>query len=166
MPHTDEDFRTEEELESQAKEMNEDKDLIKEAVGGIEEEDKQKITFHDISFYEDLFFAIMNVEAAEEHLEIASGRTGKVEYLEIANEISKIRAKYCPTIERNKDPEIHCLSKHLKLIFKRLEEAGIKYARIGKMDKALELQKDAFATMKIYWAIQKLGEDEKHDNKR
>jgi hypothetical protein len=123
----------------------------------MSDEKSDKITMQDIPFFEDLFFAMMNIEAAEEHLEFAAARTGKQVYLEFANEISKIRAEFCPMIETNKDCEIHCLSKHLKLSFKRLEESGVKFARLGDFDKAMKLLKSVADVFEVYWLIQKMG---------
>jgi len=162
-------FRTKEEIEQEKRptillplsEMAQT--VLEGAAKDIEEgnwnEEKEMITEHDIPWYVDYFFAVMNLEAAEEHLEMTASMTGNSLYLEIANELSEIRNDICKIIEPNHDPNIHCLSKHLKLALKRLEETGIKYARIGEYEKAMKFLNHSKSIYKLYWAIHNIKED-------
>lgn len=112
----------------------------------------------DISKSQDLFFGLMNLASAEEHLEFTGVKTGNQDYFKIADELRKIRSKWLNKLVKNHDGEVYCCSKHLLNAVMRFLEVGIKATREGNEEEASELSKDAKSIFQIFWLLQKLGE--------
>lgn len=86
-----------------------------------------KIDAGDIPFKEDLFFAIANIQAVEEHLQT--------------------------TIGMDKSDEIWCVSKHLMNFIYRLREASTKEKDEIRAIKLLELSREYY---NIFWLIKSI----------
>ncbi len=112
----------------------------------------------DLAKEQELSIAVMNLISIEEHLAFTISKCKKKEYIEIYNEVRKLRSKYLAKLVKNKDGETWCISKHLLAATARLFETGVKYANDGQKDDAMEYFNDAIETYQLFWLIQKLGE--------
>ncbi|MBR9691065.1 hypothetical protein GOV08_05270 [Candidatus Woesearchaeota archaeon] len=119
----------------------------------------------DVARDHELAVAVMNLIGVEEHLAFTVSKTSRKEYLEIYNEVRKLRSKLMKRIVRNRDGEMWCVSKHLLSSTMRLMETAIKYASENKQDEAIKLLIDAADTFQLFWFIQKIGEKDEHDKK-
>lgn len=112
----------------------------------------------DLAKDQELSIAVMNLIAIEEHLAFTISKCKKKEYIDIYNEVRKLRSKHMAKIVKNKDGEAWCISKHLLSATMRLLETGIKYASDNKKDEAMEYFNDAIETYQLFWLIQKMGD--------
>ena len=110
----------------------------------------------DLAKEQELSIAVMNLISIEEHLAFTIAKTKKQEYIDVYNEIRKIRSKYMGKIVKNKTGEMWCVSKHLLATTMRLLEKGIKYGKEGKKKEAMELLNDASETYQIFWFLQNI----------
>lgn len=117
----------------------------------------------DLAKDHELSIAVMNLISIEEHLAFTISKCGKKEYIDIYNEIRKIRSKYLAKLVKNKDGEMWCISKHLLATTMRLLETGIKYASDNQKDEAMEYFNDAIETYQLFWLIQKMSEENGND---
>jgi len=102
--------------------------------------------------------AVMNLIGAEEHLAFTIAKCNDEKYIDIYNEVRKLRSKYMAKIVKNRDGEMWCISKHLLSITMRLVETGIKYGAENKKKEAVGFFNDALDTYQLFWLLQKLGE--------
>lgn len=111
----------------------------------------------DLSNLQELSFAVMNLIAAEEHLALSAGKTGKQEYLELYLAVRKLRSRELKELLQNKEAECWCASKHLLSVVMRLCETAVKYGAAGEKKKAMQLLEDAIEAYKLFWFIQALA---------
>jgi len=83
----------------------------------------------DISWVQDLSFAIMNLLAIEEHLFCTGAKTNKHEYYDMINNIRLLRTEEMKKIIKEYEGEIWCTSKHLLNASMRLMEVGTKFLK-------------------------------------
>lgn len=114
------------------------------------------VTKIDISKEQELSIAVMNLISIEEHLAFTIAKTKKQAYIDIYNEIRKLRSKYMKKIVKNKKGQNWCVSKHLLATTMRLLETGIKYGKEGKKKEAMELLNDASETYQLFWFLQSI----------
>jgi hypothetical protein len=110
----------------------------------------------DLTNREDLSMAVMNLISIEEHLAFTAMKTGNEFYLEVLNEIRKIRVGLLKKLLVNTQGELWCISKHLLASTMRLMETSTKY--LGNDTKyAMQLEKNAFDLYSLFWLLQNVG---------
>ena len=110
----------------------------------------------DLAKEHELSIAVMNLISIEEHLAFTISKCKKEEYIDVYNEIRKLRRKHMAKIVKNKDGEMWCISKHLLSSTMRLFETGIKYAGENKKAEAMEYFDDAIETFQLFWLLQRM----------
>src|SRR3970040_1574374 len=118
--------------------INNYKDLLKK----VEEETKQK-GLH-LSSGEDLSIGIMNLISIEEHLFFTSQKTKDRKYLELLDEIRRMRTELMKQIIKDYEGEVWCISKHLLAATMRLMEVGTKELKKGNKKEAWFLFEKSF----------------------
>lgn len=127
------------------------------------EEKTDRLFKTDIPIDVDLFYAIANAIAMEEHLGFGVMNTKKKEYLEVLKELRKIRGKIMKNIVMNEDNSIWCFLKHNFNLFYRLYECATKELGLGNKEKAMEYLDCAKKVYDIFWAVQILGKKKTKD---
>ncbi len=123
----------------------------------MSEEDNKKISDEakvDLTYKEDLSIAIMNLIAVEEHLAFTSMKTGNDMYLDVLQEVRKLRVELLKKLIGSPNGELWCISKHLLSATMRLMESSTKY--MGKdNNEAMKLEKSAFDLYSLFWCLNK-----------
>src|SRR3990170_2557459 len=139
----------------------------KDLLGKIEEVTKQKGL--DLSAGEDLSIAIMNLISIEEHLFFTSQKTGKEKYLDLLNEVRKMRASLLREIIKDYEGEVWCISKHLLAASMRVMEVGTKELKKANKKKAWELFDKSYKLYSLFWGMNlgavKIDEVKREDSK-
>lgn len=127
----------------------------------VQEVSKQKDL--DLSSGEDLSIGIMNLISIEEHLFYTSQKTKDKKYLDILNEVRKMRTELLKEIIKDYKGEVWCISKHLLAASMRLMEVGTKElkkaagaepAEAAKLkDKAWELFDKSYKLYSLFWGL-------------
>lgn len=107
----------------------------------------------DLSSDEDLSIAIMNLISIEEHLFFTSQKTGKPAYLDLLNEVRKMRKELLQKIIKDYEGEVWCISKHLLASSMRLMEVGTKELGKGNKKEAQSLFDKAYKLYSLFWGI-------------
>lgn len=128
----------------------------------MSEEDNKKISDEakvDLTYKEDLSIAIMNLIAVEEHLAFTSMKTGNDMYLDVLQEVRKLRVELLKKLIGSPNGELWCISKHLLSATMRLMESSTKY--MGKdNNEAMKLEKSAFDLYSLFWFLNKTDSKE------
>lgn len=124
---------------------------IEELIAKIENISKEKKL--DLSSNEDLSIGIMNLISIEEHLFFTSQKTGKKNYLDLLDEVRKMRTELLREIIKDYEGEVWCISKHLLAASMRLMEVGTKEQKKGNKDKAWSLFDKAYKLYSLFWGI-------------
>lgn len=127
---------------------NDDVQKLLDKVKAVEKGEKL-----DLSSGEDLSVAIMNLISIEEHLFFTSQKTGRVQYLDLLNQVREMRKKLLPKIIKNPEGEEWCLSKHLLAGCMRLMEVGTKSLSKGDKKEAQDSFKMAYSLYELFWGI-------------
>lgn len=135
------------------------KDLLEKVEKVVE---KKEI---DLSAGEDLSIGVMNLISIEEHLFFTSLKTKDKRYLDILNEVRKVRTELLKEIIKDYEGEVWCISKHLLAASMRIMEVGTKELKKGNKDKAWNLFKKSYDLYALFWALN-LGEVKVKDVKR
>jgi len=126
---------------------------LPEKIKKIEKLTKEiKAELVDITTEEDLMFAVMNLISLEEHFYMAFCQTKKDIYLELHDEIRKLRRKAMEKLIVNTESQVWCISKHLLACAMRLKEVADK-VKDEKLRK--ELYEYSFDMIKIFKLIHK-----------
>src|SRR3990167_10471087 len=80
----------------------------------------------DLSAGEDLSIGVMNLISIEEHLFFTFNKTKDKKYLELLNEVRKMRTELLKEIIKDYEGEVWCISKHLLAASMRVMEVGTK----------------------------------------
>lgn len=123
------------------------KDLLKK----VEKVTKQKDI--DLSADEDLSIGVMNLISIEEHLFYTSQKTNKPQYLEILNEVRKMRTELMRRLIKDYEGEVWCISKHLLAASMRIMEVGTKELKKNNKKEAWKLFEKSFKLYSLFWAI-------------
>ena len=107
----------------------------------------------DLSSDEDLSIAIMNLISIEEHLFFSGGKTGKIKYYDLLQEVREMRKQLLKLIVKDYEGEVWCISKHLLAASMRLMEVGTKAQGKGEKERAYDLFKKSFDLYNLFWAI-------------
>lgn len=107
----------------------------------------------DLSSGEDLSIGIMNLISIEEHLFYTSQKTKDKKYLDLLNEIRKMRTELMKEIIKDYEGEVWCISKHLLSSSMRLMEVGTKELKKGDKDKAWGLFDKSYKLYSLFWGL-------------
>lgn len=123
----------------------------KSLLSKVEDATRQKDL--DLSAGEDLSIAIMNLISIEEHLFFTSQKTKKERYLELLNEVRKMRTSLLKEIVKDYEGEVWCISKHVLAASMRIMEVGTKELKKRNKTKAKKLFEKAYQLYSLFWAI-------------
>lgn len=120
----------------------------------------------DLSSGEDLSIGIMNLISIEEHLFFTYNKTKSPKYLELLNEIRKMRTELMREIIQDYEGEVWCISKHLLAASMRLMEVGTKELkkaealrgperakRVEGKSKAEDLFQKSYQLYSLFWGL-------------
>lgn len=107
----------------------------------------------DLSSGEDLSVAIMNLIGIEEHLFFSAQKTGKKEYLDLLDEVRKMRVDLLKEIIKDYEGEVYCISKHLLAASMRLMEVGTKELKKGDKKKATKMFENSYKLYSLFWGL-------------
>jgi hypothetical protein len=140
--------------------MNKVKDM-KSLLDKVEKVTAQKEL--DLSSGEDLSIGIMNLISIEEHLFYTSQKTKDEKYLELLNEIRKMRTELMKEIIKDYEGEVWCISKHLLAASMRVMEVGTKELKKAtgaepaeaekQKQKAWELFDKSYKLYSLFWGL-------------
>jgi len=117
----------------------------------VEETTKQKGL--DLSSGEDLSIGIMNLISIEEHLFYTFNKTKDDKYLDLLDEIRKMRTDLMKEIIKDYEGEVWCISKHLLAASMRIMEVGTKELKKGEKQKAKILFQKSYQLYSLFWGI-------------
>lgn len=107
----------------------------------------------DLSSGEDLSIGIMNLISIEEHLFFTYGKLKDPKYLEILNQVRKMRVELLKEIIKDYEGEVWCISKHLLAASMRVMEVGTKELKKGDDKKAQKLFQKSYELYSLFWSL-------------
>jgi hypothetical protein len=107
----------------------------------------------DLSSGEDLSIGIMNLISIEEHLFFSANKTGKKEYIDLLDEVRKMRTELMKDIIKEYEGEVWCISKHLLAASMRVMEVGTKELKKGNKAKAWDLFEKSYKLYSLFWGL-------------
>src|SRR3970282_2389502 len=128
-----------------------DRVKIQSLLDKVEKVTKQKDL--DLSSGEDLSIGIMNLISIEEHLFYTSQKTKDKKYLDLLDEIRKMRTELMKEIIKDYEGEVWCISKHLLAATMRLMEVGTKELKKGDKKKAWEMFEKSYKLYSVFWGL-------------
>jgi len=126
-------------------------DNYKTLINKVEKVTKEKKL--DLSSGEDLSIGIMNLISIEEHLFFSAQKTGKKEYLNLLDEVRKMRVELLKEIIKDYEGEVWCISKHLLAASMRLMEVGTKELKKGDKVKANKMFENSYKLYSLFWGL-------------
>lgn len=114
----------------------------------------------DLSSGEDLSIGIMNLISIEEHLFYTSQKTKDQKYLDLLNEVRKMRTDLMHDIIKDYEGEVWCISKHLLAASMRIMEVGTKELKKGNKERATDLFEKSYQLYSLFWGVN-LSKNEK-----
>ncbi|KKR13886.1 MAG: hypothetical protein UT40_C0008G0010 [Candidatus Woesebacteria bacterium GW2011_GWA1_39_21b] len=130
--------------------MNKIKD-VKSLLQRVEEVTKQKEL--DLSSGEDLSIGVMNLISIEEHLFFTSQKTKDRKYMDLLDEVRRMRTELLKEIIKDYEGEVWCISKHLLAASMRIMEVGTKELKKGDKDKAWNLFDKSYKLYSLFWGL-------------
>jgi len=107
----------------------------------------------DLSSGEDLSIGIMNLISIEEHLFFTYNKTKSKKYLELLNEVRKMRTELMRDIIKDYEGEVWCISKHLLAASMRIMEVGTKELKKKNIKKSEDLFKKSYELYSLFWSL-------------
>src|SRR3970282_479538 len=107
----------------------------------------------DLSSGEDLSIGIMNLISIEEHLFYTSQKTKDKKYLDLLDEVRRMRTDLLKDIIKDYEGEVWCISKHLLAASMRVMEVGTKELKTGNKEKAWNLFEKSYQLYSLFWGI-------------
>lgn len=107
----------------------------------------------DLSSGEDLSIGIMNLISIEEHLFYTSQKTKDKSYIEILDEVRRMRTELMREIIKDYKGEVWCISKHLLAASMRVMEVGTKELKKGDKEKAWNLFEKSYQLYSLFWGL-------------
>lgn len=117
----------------------------------------------DLSSGEDLSIGIMNLISIEEHLFFSAQKTGKKGYLDLLDEVRKMRVDLLKEIIKDYEGEVWCISKHLLAASMRLMEVGTKERkkaeeyrgpeRAKRVEGANKMFENSYKLYSLFWGL-------------
>ncbi len=117
----------------------------------VEEATKQKDL--DLSSGEDLSIGIMNLISIEEHLFFTFNKTKDGKYLDLLDEVRRMRTYLLREIIKDYEGEVWCISKHLLAASMRIMEVGTKELKKGDKKKASSLFEKSYQLYSLFWGL-------------
>src|SRR3989337_4104598 len=114
----------------------------------------------DLSSGEDLSIGVMNLISIEEHLFYTSQKTKDRKYLDLLDEIRRMRTELLKEIIKDYEGEVWCISKHLLAASMRVMEVGTKELKKGNKEKAWDLFEKSYQLYSLFWGLN-LSSDKK-----
>lgn len=130
--------------------MNKVKD-VKSLLQKVEEVTKQKEL--DLSSGEDMSIGVMNLISIEEHLFYTSQKTKDKKYMDLLDEVRRMRTELLKEIIKDYEGEVWCISKHLLAASMRVMEVGTKELKKGNKDKAWNLFGKSYKLYSLFWGL-------------
>lgn len=108
----------------------------------------------DISAWEDLSIALMNLVSLEEHCFFSYVKTQDDKFLEMLETVRELRKKLLALIvKKDDDSEKWCMSKHFLSGSMRLYEVANRLLHEGNKKEAKEMYKDAAELYGLFWTL-------------
>ena len=107
----------------------------------------------DLSSGEDLSIGIMNLISIEEHLFFTSQKTKNKKYLDLLNQVRKLRTDLLKQIIKEYEGEVWCIGKHLLASSMRVMEVGTKELKKGNKKTAEELFEKSYQLYSLFWGL-------------
>jgi len=111
----------------------------------------------DLSSGEDLSIGVMNLIAIEEHLFFSAQKTGKKGYLDLLDEVRKMRVDLLKEIIKDYEGEVWCISKHLLAASMRLMEVGTKELKQSHdpehRRRANKMFENSYKLYSLFWGL-------------
>lgn len=107
----------------------------------------------DLSSGEDLSIGVMNLISIEEHLFYTSQKTKDKKYMELLDEVRRMRTELLKDIIKDYEGEVWCISKHLLAASMRVMEVGTKELKKGNKDKAWSLFDKSYKLYSLFWGL-------------
>jgi len=107
----------------------------------------------DLSSGEDLSIGIMNLISIEEHLFYTSQKTKDASYLDLLDEVRRMRTELLKEIIKDYEGEVWCISKHLLAASMRIMEVGTKELKKGNKEKAWKLFENSYKLYSLFWGL-------------
>ncbi len=108
----------------------------------------------DISGWEDLSIALMNLVSLEEHCFFSYVKTQDDQFLKMLENVRELRKKLLALIvKKDDDSEKWCMSKHFLASSMRLYEGANRLLHEKKEKEAKEMYKDAAELYGMFWTL-------------
>ncbi len=107
----------------------------------------------DLSSGEDLSIGIMNLIGIEEHLFFSYNKTNNKQYIDLLDEIRRMRIELMKELIKDYEGEVYCISKHLLAASMRLMEVGTKYLKKGDKEKAIKMFENSYKLYSLFWGL-------------
>lgn len=107
----------------------------------------------DLSSGEDLSIGIMNLISIEEHLFYTSQKTKDKKYLDLLDEVRRMRTELLKEIIKDYEGEVWCISKHLLAASMRIMEVGTKELKKNNKEKAWDLFDKSYKLYSLFWGL-------------
>ena len=107
----------------------------------------------DLSSGEDLSIGIMNLISIEEHLFFTFNKTHDKKYIDLLDEIRRMRTELLREIIKDYEGEVWCISKHLLAASMRIMEVGTKELKKGNKEKARKLFDKSYKLYSLFWGL-------------
>lgn len=107
----------------------------------------------DLSSGEDLSVGIMNLIGIEEHLFFTYGKTKNKQYLDLLDEVRRMRIELMKELIKDYEGEVYCISKHLLAASMRLMEVGTKELKKGDRVKATKMFENSYKLYSLFWGL-------------
>jgi len=95
----------------------------------------------------------MNLISIEEHLFFTFNKTNDSKYIELLNEVRKMRTDLLKEIIKDYEGEVWCISKHLLAASMRIMEVGTKELKKGDKKKAENLFQKSYQLYSLFWGL-------------
>jgi hypothetical protein len=107
----------------------------------------------DLSSGEDLSVGIMNLIGIEEHLFFSYNKTNNKQYIDLLDEIRRMRIDLMKELIKDYEGEVYCISKHLLAASMRLMEVGTKELKKGDKEKATKMFENSYKLYSLFWGL-------------
>ncbi len=107
----------------------------------------------DLSSGEDLSVGIMNLIGIEEHLFFSYNKTKNKQYIDLLDEIRRMRIELMKELIKDYEGEVYCISKHLLAASMRLMEVGTKELKKGDKEKANKMFENSYKLYSLFWGL-------------
>lgn len=122
--------------------------------------DKFKLIEKDVGMVEDLIFGLKNLCAIEEHCINSYDMSKDLLFMEILEEVRRIRTKYLSILTKEDNFQGWCISKHLLCSAMSIHEVGTRFLSTDQKNKADLCFKDSSDLIKIFMILNGIEDGE------